>query len=781
MKKYLQIFLILLFSFETVIAQSANNYTSCNFNDSIIKLRQAMSAQSAVDSANATFHLPPAGPNSIWINKDAPYNNYTPEQLLKDVFVKDGECLISNVTFKGLGWNQATNSWVSTQPRSLAYFSHGTLNGLGMETGLLMTTGNALDAVGPNNSPSAMPGGITAASVGGETDLSALIPAYEVKTITTLEFDFMPFTNTISFDYIFASEEYPEFSCSNFNDVFGFFISGPGINGPYTNNAINVATLPGTNTPVAIRNVHPTYSYDCPSVNIQYYVDGTGNAYMEFDGRTRMLYTAPTTVIPGSTYHLKLAVANVGDESYGSGVFLRAGSLDLGLKITNFGAMNEDMDNAFEDCENKFTINLSPNTSSIVFNLSYSGTEASNATKPNGDPLPTVVIIPPNTSAYEIPYIVHSPITSNAGTFIINAGLSFCPNENITKTINVFKRIQNPQFNIEPICGMAKGIVSVTLTEGTANAQFSVDDENIWHRPSNFSPTLNSGYHTIIFKDSISCHIDTFYVNVPNFSLDFDIMPQIEPICANNNNFVLKLSNENNPNSMSATNYEIIFDNQTVRPGFDNFTNQSGTIDASNEIFVQIPNKIYPDYYNCTIILSENVYNCPSQSIDFTFSVLYPDSIMQQKWDDVIALLNYYYNGGFELSSYQWYKNGSILAGETKSYIYLSGVPLKLDDKYSVLITRPDGSQMFSCYFTPHKPLDPFSEFPTVVSTNSIIRVPLQDKTATVRIITATGIVIASQTINEENNEIISPQLKGIYLLEISGSNSKKVIKIIVK
>jgi len=290
-----------------------------------------------------------------------------------------------------------------------------------------------------------------------------------------------------------------------------------------------------------------------------------------------------------------------------------------------------------------------------------------------------------------------------------------------------------------------------------------------------FSPTAVNGTYIIHHR----CATITLLLNVEPKIETYP--PDIPIICADDKSFILKFQNTNSPNTKPPTNYKIIFDNHTVPAGFENFENQSNEIGNNNEIIVRMPEKIYPDYYKCKIILSDNVYNCLQQEFDIVLPVLYPDSIMQQKWDDVIALLNYYYNGGFEFSAYQWFQNGKILTGETKSYIYLNGSSLKIGDKYSVLITRPDGSQMFSCDFTAHEPRAECCKFPTIINSNGIIKIPLQDKTAKIRLITVTGIVLLTRTINEENNEIIAPQQQGIYLLEISGNNSKKVVKIIVK
>ena len=82
----------------------------------------------------------------------------------------------------------------------------------------------------------------------GDVDLAMLI-TQPIENTAVLEFDFVPSSTSVGFEYVFASEEYPEFSCSSYNDVFGFFISGPGITGPYSNNSQNIAIIPGTTLP----------------------------------------------------------------------------------------------------------------------------------------------------------------------------------------------------------------------------------------------------------------------------------------------------------------------------------------------------------------------------------------------------------------------------------------------------------------------------------------------------------------------------------------------------
>lgn len=118
---------------------------------------------------------------------------------------------------------------------------------LGLTGGILLTSGTVANSVGPNNSTSQTRSGIGMFS---DADLN------NIATSTTydgciLEFDLIPYCDTISIDYVFGSEEYPEFVNSTFNDAFGFFLSGPNITG-----SINLALIPNTTTPVTINNVN---------------------------------------------------------------------------------------------------------------------------------------------------------------------------------------------------------------------------------------------------------------------------------------------------------------------------------------------------------------------------------------------------------------------------------------------------------------------------------------------------------------------------------------------
>ncbi len=182
-------------------------------------------------------------------------------------------------------------------------------------------------------------------AIAGDPDLSS-IAGIANSRCCILQFDFKPSGDSISFNYIFGSEEYTNYTCLQHNDSFGFFISGPGISGPYTNNAENIALIPGTNIPVEINTINcgatggndstycaiiigPTYPY------CGYYVNNSSGTIATYDGLTTILTATARNLNPCDTYHAKLGVADAlstggnsnSNAGYDSGVFLKAGSL----------------------------------------------------------------------------------------------------------------------------------------------------------------------------------------------------------------------------------------------------------------------------------------------------------------------------------------------------------------------------------------------------------------------------------------------------------------------
>lgn len=255
-------------------------------------------------------------------------NTQTPSDLIQNVLLGTG------VNATNIKYNGSSVNALSTQVNA-TYFNSGSTS-FPIADGVLISSGAGIGAVGPNNASSQT--NSTGTSVVVDADMSAITP----NTITNgvvLEFDFVATGDSVSFEYLFGSEEYPSDFGASFYDVFGFFLSGPGFTGPYSNGGVNLATLPGTTTSISILNLNPTN-------NATYYVDNTsglsyGNS-IQYDG-TSIVMKAGAHLICGQTYHMKLGVSNVGDEAYDTGVFLKGGSFSADvIKVqatNNLGAV----------------------------------------------------------------------------------------------------------------------------------------------------------------------------------------------------------------------------------------------------------------------------------------------------------------------------------------------------------------------------------------------------------------------------------------------------------
>lgn len=203
---------------------------------------------------------------------------------------------------------------------------------LGIDSGILLTTGRAstnLPFWGINGSEANLaslnhgnPGDAALSALAGTTTHDRCI----------LEFDFKANGDSVFFKYAFGSEEYPIFNCANYNDVFAFFISGPGYPVP-----LNLALIPGTNIPVSINSINSGVVstggniFNCTSMGAGspftgLYNSNAGGGNLTYGGFTDLL-TARASIIPCSTYHLKLAIADGFDNIIDSGVFFEAGSL----------------------------------------------------------------------------------------------------------------------------------------------------------------------------------------------------------------------------------------------------------------------------------------------------------------------------------------------------------------------------------------------------------------------------------------------------------------------
>jgi gliding motility-associated-like protein len=341
-------------------------------------------------AAGSLSKLPPPVVIGIQTNHDYPV-----EELVKDVFLK-GDCdNVSNI--KAIG-----------NDLSIGYFEGGS-SIFGFPHGVLLTSGDIAFAEGPNGS---VESGEQFGSPSNDPDINLFAnnAAFDVGGI---EFDFVPVGETVTFRYVFASEEYCEFVGSIFNDVFGFFVSGPGINGPYANSAINVAVIPGTGDFVAINSVnHTTNAASYIGNELQMDANQCGIPFQQtyqdqigYDGMT-VPFTATVQVVPCETYHIRLVVADVGDDNLDSGVFLETESFDLGGGIGVVAAVpGSDEPIAVEGClDGQFIFTRT--TADLTDPLTVNFTISPISTAENGvdfSAIPNSITIPAGQSSAILP------------------------------------------------------------------------------------------------------------------------------------------------------------------------------------------------------------------------------------------------------------------------------------------------------------------------------------------------------------------------------------------
>ena len=413
--------------------------------------------------------------SQIILDNNSPYDS--PQWLIDNILLGSG-VTASNHQYFGdsaqIGWFDATNT------------------SLGIDEGIILATGEykLLD-------PNYVPQFLILPNVTTDPDLLNVansVPSLIGQTFTVssindvakLEFDFVPKSDTIKFRYVFGSQEYFGWENTQYNDVFGFFLSGPGISGPYSspafhpNGSINLAIVPNSNPPLpitvsSVNSVGP--------MNPQYFIDNSTSldTISDVNGYTTV-FTATAVVQCGETYHIRLSIADGSDGSLNSYVWLEAGSFNSpSLNVqNNLGIDSNQIEIA---CNTEITLTADAGIGSTYQWYDSTGNIVSNT----------------------------SSITVGAGMYWVSAISAGCNVDSDT----IFITSSSPSFDLGPALEISCNeniLVTANPVGGSGNYNYQ------WSNGATTQATLleQGSYNLIVTDDNGCSYIDSLLITNPS-------------------------------------------------------------------------------------------------------------------------------------------------------------------------------------------------------------------------------------------------------------------------
>jgi large repetitive protein len=404
-----------------------------------------------------------------------------------------------------------TNATLTCNSNGSGKFS-STNAALGIDSGIVLTTGRAATSgasIGVNSDATNL-ASLDRNINSLDTDLfalSGLSSASDFEDLCKLEFDFVPQGDTLRFRYKFASEEYPDYNCTDFNDAFAFFIEG----GSQYPTPTNLAIIPGTTIPVAINSINDGtvpalgFSGNCTSMGFgspftSLFYNNSFSSSIVYDGMTTLL-TATALVSPCTTYHMKFAIVDIIDGFYDSGVFLKAGSFSTNtIKID--GVKKAAGTPALwpfitEGCISDTIVFKrpfpTPLAQPVYFNLAGTATNGTDFTA-----FPTFINIPANDTMVSLPVTAFADALSE-GTETIIVRISATPcSSNFADSITVTIR-DYPIYSVtdnDTVCIGQNKLLSATLLAPDTAINFLWKPGNI-PSASNLVLPLSSQTYTV--------------------------------------------------------------------------------------------------------------------------------------------------------------------------------------------------------------------------------------------------------------------------------------------
>src|SRR5574343_494287 len=516
---------------------------------------------------------------------------HTVPQLVEDVLIDSPCALVSNIS-----WSYGATLGTRT---GIGYFTNTNPN-FPISAGVVMNTGALTNVPGPNTTTlgdGAWPGDNQLFNYIQALGIDPGLTDYNDATI--IEFDFMPLTDQMSFNFLFASEEYGTFQC-NYSDAFAFFLTDV-----TTGTVTNLALVPGTSTPVSVITVRDNANNaGCSSENIAYFgaFNGGANAAgaaINFNGQT-VLMTAASTVTPNNPYHIKLVVADRNDSAYNSAVFIEAGSFNVGVADLSYpvgiGVETDDMTeaNGLAMCPGDTRLldsNLDPADYNFIWTLDTNVIVGATG--------PTLLVSQPGTYCLQASNISGASCTQS-DCIVVEYLPGITINQNppdLYSCTNNFKLTDN---NLAVLGALSPSDYDVLFY---LSAQDAID--NTGQISSNFTATQT---------------VTTIYVRVENFAIPCPAFTQFDVIV----NSALPTATISGTTTIpSGTTTVITFTgtpNAVVTYNVDGGPNQTITLDASGNASITTPALTVNSTYNLVSVNSGCVVTLSGSAVVTVFT-----------------------------------------------------------------------------------------------------------------------------------------------------------------
>ena len=707
-------------------------------------------------------------------------SQYTVPELIEEVLFNDDCTVVSNIT-----WSTGSN--------------FGSVNGIGyfekngstfpFQKGIVLSTGNALSVPGPNTS-TLNDGGGTAWV--GDTDLEAIIfaatgNAMNSRNASKIEFNFVPQNNFISFDFVFASEEYGTFQCA-FADAFAFLLTNV-----TTNTTTNLAVVPATTTPISVVTIrNQLYNTTCTSVNADYFAVFYGAngsnpiaAPINFNGITAPM-TASATVIPNNLYKIKMVIADRVDTAYDSAVFIEGGSFavnNLCQNVIKLEAFVDTNTNGVKDSNeplfNQGTFNYTLNNS----------TETNNAYSPNGF---VYVPVANGTDSFDFNFQVYPEIAAyfTCSTTHLDVSLSTSSDNVYYFPVNNILPYNNVEVSLVPIFGPRPGFSylnkiiyknlgltaasgTLTYTKDPALTINSISQTGIVPTPNGFT----YDYTNLSANETRTIQVSLQTPTIPTVALG-DLITNTASATANadinlaNNSMVLTqiVTGSYDPNDkMESHGNEILFSTfgpddylyYTIR--FQN----TGTANAETVVITDLLNNQL-DEQSIRMIEASHEYtlNRIGSNLEWTFDSinLLPITVSETGSQGFVH---------FKIKPKPGYMVGDIIPNTAQIYF----------DFNDPIITNTFETEFVTTLANPDFTLENLMIYPNPTSNQVVISVQNStDTIETIRLMDVLGKVVLQKEVQQNQATLdLSKLSKGVYMVEIKTENQFTVVKKLVK